>query len=425
MIGRRKFIAGLGGAAAWPVVARGQQTAVPVIGFLGTQSADEYKNAGIPFLQGLKETGYVEGQNVAIEYRWAENQYDRLPALAADLVRRRVAVIVAIGTTAAVPAKAATTTIPIVFVGGGDPVARGLVAGLNRPSANLTGFSTFTAELSPKRLQLLRELMPKVVRFGVLADPASPNSQSVIADLQLGARNLGLQLVIVSARTDSDLETAFATFSQQHVGGVLVGTGTFFSQQMDQLTALAARHALPAIYTYSDYALAGGLMSYGSSLSYLYHQTGIVIQGAESSSPGSGVQWRGRWWRGRSSQTECGASACSWDSTKTILRGNFDTLHSRERLRTWAGPMAATCGSTFVGAAMTSLGCERSRGSWSACNPTCKREPGNRCPTARNADDSDRLCGRGRSHRQRYRRAARPPRWKHHRLCHHGSFPGG
>jgi putative ABC transport system substrate-binding protein len=177
---RRDFIAGLGGAAAWPMMARAQQRALPVIGYLGTQYADDdYKNFTVPFLQGLKETGYVEGQNVAIEYRWADNQFDRLPALAADLVRRRVAVIVATTTPAAVAAKRATTTIPIVFATGADPVALGLVASLNRPGGNLTGSAILVAELAPKRLQLLRELIPSAAVFGVLADPAFPDTQSV------------------------------------------------------------------------------------------------------------------------------------------------------------------------------------------------------------------------------------------------------
>ena len=194
---------------------------MPVIGFLSPESADnDYKSRAVPFLQGLKETGYVEGQNVAVEYRWAENQYDRLPALAADLVRRRVAVIMARGTPATLAAKAATTTIPIVFNSGGDPVAMGLVASLNRPGTNLTGIANLAGELAPKRLQLLRQLLPNATLFGVLADPAFPVTQSTIAELQAAARMLGLQLVVVNARADSDLEPAFATFSQQHVANI-------------------------------------------------------------------------------------------------------------------------------------------------------------------------------------------------------------
>jgi putative ABC transport system substrate-binding protein len=273
---RRTFIAGLGSAAAWPLVARAQQAAVPVIGYLGAQSADdEYKNFTVPFLQGLKETGYVEGQNVAVEYRWAENRYDRLPALLADLVRRRVAVIVAAGTTAAVAAKEATTAIPIVFSAGGDPVALVLFASLNRPGANVTGIANLVTELSPKQLQLLRELIPNAVTFGVLADPSSPSTQFLIPDLQASARRLGLQLVFVNARTDSDLETAFATFSQQHVGAVLVSQSAFFPRRTEQLAVLAVRHALPTIFPNSEFALAGGLMSYGSSFRYFYHKVGI------------------------------------------------------------------------------------------------------------------------------------------------------
>jgi putative ABC transport system substrate-binding protein len=200
---------------------------MPVIGLLSYQSAEvDYKNVTVPFLQGLKETGYVDGQNVAVEYRYAENQLDRLPALAADLVRRRVAVIVASGNEAAAAAKAATTTLPIAFATGGDPVAMGLVASLSRPGANVTGYASLTGELAPKRLQLLRELVPKAVRFGVLADPTYPPTPSTVADLQAAARTLGLQLVVVNARTDSDLETALATFSQQRVGAVLVSNST-------------------------------------------------------------------------------------------------------------------------------------------------------------------------------------------------------
>jgi putative ABC transport system substrate-binding protein len=273
---RRPFIAGVGSAAAWPVVARAQQAAVPVVGFLSAQSAEaDYRNVTAPFLQGLKEAGYVEGQNVAVEYRYAENQLNRLPALAADLVRRRVAVIAANGAIAARPAKAATTTIPIVFTTGTDPVALGLVASLNRPGGNLTGSTSLIVEVEQKRLQLLRQLTPNAAAFGVLADPASPATPSIIAELQAAARALGLQLVIVNARTESDLEIAFTTFSQQRVGGVVVGTSTFYDRSTEQLAALAARHALPAIYHFREYALAGGLMSYGTSYAYVSHQVGL------------------------------------------------------------------------------------------------------------------------------------------------------
>jgi putative ABC transport system substrate-binding protein len=272
---RREFIAGLGSTAAWPLVAGAQQPMVPMIGFLFDQSADDYKNFTVELLQSLKETGYVEGQNVAVEYRSAENQFDRLPALAADLIRRRVAVIVAAQGPAALAAKAATTTIPIVFATGADPVASGLVASLNRPGANVTGSAGFVRELSPKRLQLLRELMPNAAVFGVLADPAGPSSQSVVADLRAAAPKFGLQLFVVNARTDSDLETAFATFTQQHVGAVLVGASGFFNNRTQQLAALAARHALPAIFPLRSYVLVGGLMSYASSFAYTARQLGI------------------------------------------------------------------------------------------------------------------------------------------------------
>ena len=272
---RREFIAGLGSAAAWPLTARAQQAAVPVIGFLSARSAELDSNFTAAFLQGLKESGYIEGQNVAVEYRFAENQFDRLPALAADLVRRRVAVIVANGVVEARTAKAATTTIPIVFATGFDPVASGLVASLNRPGANITGHTELAGELGPKHLQLLRELVPNAARFGVLANPEFPYTQSIVADLLAAALTLHLQLVVVDARTDNDLEPAFAGFSQHRVGAVLVTPGSFYNLRMKQLVALAARHALPAIYPRSEYALAGGLMSYGTSIGYAYHQAGI------------------------------------------------------------------------------------------------------------------------------------------------------
>jgi putative ABC transport system substrate-binding protein len=276
MIRRREFMAGLGSAAVWPVTTMAQP--VPVIGYLGAQSADDdYKNITVPFLQGLKETGFVVGQNVAVEYRWAENQYDRLPALAADLVKRRVAVILASGTPAMLAAKVATRTIPIVFATGGDPVALGFVASLNRPSANLTGYAELSGELAPKRLQLLHELLPNVARFGVLADPGVGFTLALITDLQAAARTVGLQLIVVNARTESDLETAFVTFSQQHVGAVLVINGALFNRRPEKLAALAAHYALPAMFPYREYALAGGLMSYGGSAASFYHQAGIYV----------------------------------------------------------------------------------------------------------------------------------------------------
>jgi putative ABC transport system substrate-binding protein len=272
---RRDFIVGLGSAAAWPVVAQAQQPAIPVIGFLSPQSADDSKFITIPFLQGLKEAGYVEGQNVTIEYRYAENQLDRLPALAADLVRSRVAVIVTSGLAATRAAKAATATIPVVFSTGGDPVALGLVASLNRPGANLTGSANLIAELAPKQLQLLRELIPDATPFGALVNPTVPRAPSVIPVLQAAARLLGVQLVFMNAITDSDLETAFATFSQQRIGAVLIENSSFYSRRTEQLAALAIRHALPAIFPSRGYALAGGLMSDGSSSEYAYHPIGI------------------------------------------------------------------------------------------------------------------------------------------------------
>jgi putative ABC transport system substrate-binding protein len=261
---RREFITGLAGAAAlraWPLTARAQQRPLPVIGLLQPQSVDVSNFYIVAFLQSLKEAGFVEGRNVAIEYRGAENQPDRLPALAADLVRRRVAVIVAGGIGAALAAKEATTTIPVVFYTGTDPVASGLVASLSRPGGNLTGNVILTVELAPKRLQLLHELVPDSVLFGVLADPRFPNGTA----LQTAARIEGVQLVVVNATTDSELETAFATFSQKRVGGILVLDNGFLQRRMEQLAALAARHALPAIYPIGEYARAGGLMSYGST----------------------------------------------------------------------------------------------------------------------------------------------------------------
>jgi putative ABC transport system substrate-binding protein len=235
-------------------------------------------NQPVAFLENLKENGFVEGRNVAIEYRSEEGQPNRLPALAADLVRRRVAVIVAPSVLAALAAKAATTTIPIVFNTGTDPVASSLVASLSRPGGNLTGTTNIAVELGPKRLQLLRELIPNAAVFGVLVDPRFPpqSPQSTITGLQAAARTLGLQLVEANARTDSDLETAFATFSQQRVGAVVVSPSGYYNANVKQLVALAARHALPAIFVVREFALAGGLMSYGINLDYISHQMGIL-----------------------------------------------------------------------------------------------------------------------------------------------------
>jgi putative ABC transport system substrate-binding protein len=280
---RRDFIAGLGSAAAWPG-ARAQQRTMPVIGFLHPGSLEEWRPYVAAFHRGLAETGYVEGRNVVVEYRWGGDSTDSLPALAQELVRRRVAVIAAGTTPATLAAKAATATIPIVFATGGDPVAMGLVASLDRPGANLTGISTLVSDVAQKRLQLLRELIPNSSLFGVLADPVFPVTQSTNADLQAAARTLGLQLAFVNAGSDSDLETAFAAFSQQHVGAVLVGDGTFYARRTEQLAALAARHALPAIFPYREYSLAGGLVSYGASFGYTGHQvgayTGRILNGA-------------------------------------------------------------------------------------------------------------------------------------------------
>ena len=243
MIRRREFIAVLGTAAAWPVAARAQQAAKPVVGYLDATWLETSRERVAAVHRGLSETGYVEGRNLAVEYRQAENQFDRLPMLAADLVRRRVAVIVANSVAAALAAKGATTTIPIVFTGGGDPVASGLVASLNRPGGNVTGVTILSNELAPKQLQLLRELIPSAALLGALADPAFPGTQFIPKDLQAAARTLGLRLVVMNARTDSDLEAVFATFSQQHVGAALVSASNFFNRRMEQLATLAARPA--------------------------------------------------------------------------------------------------------------------------------------------------------------------------------------
>jgi putative ABC transport system substrate-binding protein len=275
---RREFITLLGGtAAAWPLAARAQQPAMPVIGFLGSESPDLFAGRLRAFRQGLSETGHVEGNNVAIEYRWARGEYDRLPVLAADLVRQSVTVMVATTTPALLAAKAATMTIPVVFLTGSDPVEVGLVASLNRPGGNMTGVSNLTVETGAKQMELLHELVPAATLIALLVNAANP----VLADalsrgLQTAARAIRQQILVVSASTESDLGTAFnTTFVKQRVGALVVGNDPFFNSRPDQLVALAARHAMPAIYPYREFAVAGGLMSYGSNLADPYRLVGV------------------------------------------------------------------------------------------------------------------------------------------------------
>ena len=273
---RREFITILGGAvAAWPLAARAQQPAIPVIGFLNGASYDLSAYLVRAFHQGLSETGYVEGRNVAIEYRSADGQYDRLPALAADLVRRKVSVIAATGTPTGLPAKAATTTIPIVFVTGSDPVEQGLVASLNRPGGNLTGATTLAVELGQKRLELLHEVVPTATLIGVLVNPTGPNLKAVLRDLQAAARTLGLPIHVLHASTERDFDTVFATLVQLRAGALVIGTDTFFNSQSGKLAALTVRHAVPAIYQYREFAAAGGLMSYAGSITDAYRLAGV------------------------------------------------------------------------------------------------------------------------------------------------------
>ena len=285
---RREFITLLGGAAAaWPVAARAQQPAMPVIGLLDPTSPDAYADRLRAFRQGLKDTGYVEGENVAIVYRWAENQIDRLPELAAELVRRRVAVIAATGGPPSVlAAKAATTTIPIVFVVAEDPVRLGLVASLARPGGNLTGINFFNTELAAKRLELLRELVPAATRVAVLVNPTSAaNTETTLRDVEAAARAIGLQIQVFNASTSREIDAAFATFARERPDALFVGPDPFFSSRRVQLAHLATRHAVPATYAVRDYAEAGGLMSYGANLTDAYRQVGVytgrILKGAK------------------------------------------------------------------------------------------------------------------------------------------------
>ena len=271
---RREFIALLGGAAAWPLAARAQQTSVPVIGFLNSGSAWEYAYVAAAFRRGLSETGYIEGRNVFVEYRWAEGHYDRLPSLAADLVRRQV-VVIAANTAAAPVAQAATTTIPIVFATSTDPVAAGLVASLNRPGGNVTGITGLNLEVEPKRLELLRELVPAATVMALLVNPAYPAAETQSRDMQAAARTLGLQLHVLHASTERDFDTAFATLVQLRAGALVIGTDAFFINRSELLAALALRHAVPAIFQFREFVAAGGLMSYAGSVRDDYRLVGI------------------------------------------------------------------------------------------------------------------------------------------------------
>jgi putative tryptophan/tyrosine transport system substrate-binding protein len=274
---RREFVTLVGGAAvAWPLGARAQQPAMPVVGFVRSTSLAPFQNLVAAFGDGLKEAGFVAGQNVAIEYRYAENQRDRLPALVAELLGIPVAVLI-VNSSAAAAAKAATTTVPIVFVAGADPVKDGLVASLNRPGGNITGVSWLGAQVGAKRLELLRQIVPKTTTIGMLEDLNSPGTEAERTDVQAAAQAIGLQLIIIDVNNDSDIETAIASFVQRGAGALLVGAGAFVTSKRESIAALAARHAIPAMYVEREGAVAGGLMSYGPSQNEAYRQAGIYV----------------------------------------------------------------------------------------------------------------------------------------------------
>jgi putative tryptophan/tyrosine transport system substrate-binding protein len=272
---RREFIMLLGGAAVWPLAARAQQPALPVIGFMNHGTPKEVEFLRAAFRQGVSETGYIEGQNVTIEYRWSDGHADRLPELAADLVRRRVSVIAATTTVAALAAKRATATIPIVFETAGDPIELGLVASLNRPGGNVTGVTQLSSELVAKRLGLLHDLIPTATIIGLLVNPTDPRTETQTTEIQEAAHALGLQIHVLNASTEGEINTAFAMLPQLRLGALLVGTSNLFFGRREQLAALAARQGVPAIYQYREYAAAGGLISYGASLTNAYRQAGI------------------------------------------------------------------------------------------------------------------------------------------------------
>jgi putative tryptophan/tyrosine transport system substrate-binding protein len=272
---RREFITLLGGAAiAWPLAVRAQQPAMPVVGFLNSRAPSENPAILAAFRRGLKEAGYVEGQNVTVEYRWADGQYDRLPGLAADLVGRQVAVIVSNGPSARM-AKAATSTIPIVFAVGFDPVTFGLVTSLNRPDGNLTGVSILDVEIGPKRLELLHELIPNAAVMALLVNPTTPAAETIVRAVQAAARDHGLKLHVLHATTDRDFDAVFATVAQLRAGALVIGGDPFFTSRSQQLGELTVAHKVPAIYEFREFAAAGGLISYGTSLGDAYRQVGI------------------------------------------------------------------------------------------------------------------------------------------------------
>jgi putative tryptophan/tyrosine transport system substrate-binding protein len=283
---RREFITLLGGAAAvWPFTAWAQQPAMPVVGFLNSASPGPFTRFVAGFLRGLKEAGYVEGQNVTIENRWAEGKYDRLPELARDLVRQQVAVIAATTTPAALAAKAATPSIPIVFETAGDPIKLGLVDSLNRPGRNVTGVTQLNSELVSKRLGLLHDLIPTATIIGLLLNPNDPRAETQSGDMQEAAHALGLQIHIINASTEGEIDSAFATLARLRAGALIVGTGEFFNSRPEQLAELAARHAMPAFYQLRQFAAAGGLISYGTSITDAYRQAGVytgrILKGAK------------------------------------------------------------------------------------------------------------------------------------------------
>jgi len=274
---RRDFITLFGGAAAaWPLAARAQQPKVPVIGFLDSKSARDSRQTVAAFHRGLSEAAFVEGQNVAIEYRWADNQHDRIPGLAADLVQRKVALIVAPDTACARAAKAATTTIPIVFDTSLDPVAVGLVASLNRPGGNVTGITSLNTEVASKRLELLHELVPKASTIGLLVNQANPQfAQTSIAEMQAASRILALQIHVLNATNNDEIDEAFAALAQQGIGALVIAPDAFFNSRSQQLAALVLRYALPAISAHREFTAAGGLFSYGTSLGDIYRLLGV------------------------------------------------------------------------------------------------------------------------------------------------------